>query len=466
MAETPTFTRRQFGACLAAGAMAFGFPGKGIRRFASETKPGSFGPAKRVIFLTMVGGVSQFETLDFKPMLSKHHGKAMPERYTKGQRLAQIRGQELRIVGSPYAFQKYGESGAEISELLPHLAGVADHLCIVRSAFSEAINHDPAIHFLQTGSILPGRPCFGAWAAHALGGDNPDLPAYVVLTSGKDRALNLHARYWGSGFLPSRHQGVWFRAQGDPVLFLADPQQLPRALRRRQLDALIQLNQQQGRKWGDPETETRSQAYEMAFRMQASVPDLLDVSSENPAALAAYGPEVERPGSFAAHCLLARRMAERGVRFIQLFHRGWDQHRDIPKDLPRQCREVDQPCAALLNDLHQRGMLDETLVVWTGEFGRSPMLQGYLSPQRYGRDHHMKCFSLWMAGGGLKAGITVGGSDELGYEPVLEPISMHDLQATWLHCLGLDHERLVYRFQGRDHRLTDVGGQVQRQLLA
>jgi Protein of unknown function (DUF1501) len=422
--------------------------------------------AKRVIFLFQSGGPSQFELFQHRPKLTELHGAPMPESLTKGQRLAQIRGQKLVVCGSPYKFARHGESGAEISELLPHTASVADDICIIRSAVTDAINHDPAITFMQTGGQQPGRPAMGAWMSYGLGADTDNLPAYVVLVSVTTPGQPLNVRYWGNGFLPSKHQGVRFRGEGDPVLYVSNPQGIDRETRRAQLDALREINRLKQEAVGDPEIATRIDAFEQAFRMQVSVPELADISGETQETLDLYGPDVTRPGTQAANCLLARRLAERGVRFIQLYHADWDHHLGLPAAMPKMCKANDQPVAGLLKDLKNRGMLDETLVVWSGEFGRSPMLQGDPDPGKYGRDHHMKSFALWVAGGGFKSGVTIGDTDEFGYDVVRDPVHVHDLHATMLHLLGVDHLKLTYRFQGRDFRLTDVFGNVLPLLLA
>ena len=422
--------------------------------------------AKRVIFLFQSGGPSQFEMFDWKPKLLELDGQPMPASLTDGQRLAQIRGRELTIVGSKFKFDRYGQSGAEISELLPYTASIADEITIVRSMQTNAINHDPAVTFMQTGHSQPGRPTFGAWMSYGLGRVNDDLPTFVVLPSGLTQGQNLHARYWSNGFLPSQHQGVLFRSRGDPVMFLSNPQGIDPRIRRRQLDGLASLNRMKFEAVGDSEIAARISAFELAYRMQSSVPELTDISQETSATLDMYGPEVKNPGTFAANCLLARRLAERGVRFIQLYHRGWDQHTNLPEDIRHQCQLTDQPSAALIRDLKQRGLLDDTLVIWSGEFGRTPMLQATPNFSSYGRDHHMKCFSLWMAGGGTKRGVTIGASDDLGYNVAADPIHVHDLHATLLHCLGIDHTKLVYHSQGRHFRLTDVAGKVITRLLA
>jgi len=422
--------------------------------------------AKRVIFMCQSGGVSQFETLDFKPKLMELNGQPMPASLTDGQRLAQIRGHELIVCGSPYSFAQHGQCGTEVSELLPYTANIVDDICIVRTCISEAINHDPAVTFLQCGNQQPGRPTMGAWISYGLGSPSGNLPAFVVLCSGMNQGQNLHTRYWGSGFLPSQHQGVMFRTDNEPVLFVNNPPGIDRRARRRLLDSLQTLNKARHNIVGDPEIDTRISAYEMAFRMQSSVPDLVDISKEPQYVLDMYGPEVYTPGSAARNCLLARRLAERGVRFIQLYHRGWDQHGNLPQDLSRQCRQTDQPSAALVQDLKMRGLLDDTLVIWGTEFGRTPMLQGEYQAEKYGRDHHMLCFTMWMAGAGIQPGLTYGESDEFGYRPITDPAHVHDLHATWLHLLGIDHKKLTYHFQGRDYRLTDVHGKVLRKLLA
>ena len=421
--------------------------------------------AKRVIFICQSGGVSQFETFDFKPKLMELNGQAMPASLTTGERLAQIRGHKLTICGSPYAFTRHGQCGAEISELLPYTADIVDDICIVRTCVSEAINHDPAVTFLQCGGQQPGRPTMGAWLSYGLGSVSENLPAFVVLCSGMNQGQNLHTRYWGSGFLPSEHQGVMFRPTSTPVPFVNNPSGIDRNARRRLLDSVMKLNKLKRNAVGDPEIDARISAYEMAFRMQSSVPDLMDISGEPQHILDMYGPEVHTPGSAARSCLLARRLAERGVRFVQLYHRGWDQHGNLPQELSRQCRQTDQPSAALIKDLKMRGLLDDTLVIWGTEFGRTPMLQGEYDAKSYGRDHHMLCFSMWMAGAGIRPGLTYGESDEFGYRPVKDSAHIHDLHATWLHLLGIDHERLTYPFQGRDYRLTDVHGEVLNKLL-
>jgi hypothetical protein len=422
--------------------------------------------AKRVIFLMQSGGPSQFELFANCPKLTEMHGQPMPDSLTHGERLAQIRGQKLIVCGSPYRFSRHGQSGTEISELLPHTASVVDDICMIRTAVTDAINHDPAITFMQTGGQQPGRPTMGAWMSYGLGAETAELPAFVVLVSVTTPGQPLNVRYWGNGFLPSKYQGVRFRGQGDPVLYVSNPAGIDRPTRRIELDAIDQLDQMRLETVGDPEISTRIDAFEQAFRMQVSVPELIDISGESKATLDLYGPDVTKPGTQAANCLLARRLAERGVRFIQLYHADWDHHLGLPSAMPKMAASNDQAVAGLIKDLKNRGMLDETLVVWTGEFGRTPMLQGNPDPKQYGRDHHMKCFSQWVAGGGFKAGVTVGEADEFGYNVVRDPVHVHDLHATMLSLLGVDHLKLTYHYQGRDFRLTDVYGKVLPQLLA
>lgn len=426
--------------------------------------------AKRVIYLFMHGGPSQLDLYDHKPDLKKRHGRELPASVRGEQRLTGMTsGQKsFPVTPSMFSFARHGQSGAWVSELLPHTAKIADDVCFVRSMHTEAINHDPAVTYLQTGHQQPGRPSFGAWLSYGLGCESRDLPAFVVMVSRGSAARPadpLYARLWGSGFLPSNHQGVSLRGGGDAVLYLSNPSGIDRSARRDQLDVIATLNRGQLRQYHDPEIATRISQYEMAFRLQTSVPDLTDLKDESAAVFNAYGPQSREPGTFAANCLLARRMAERGVRFIQLYHRGWDQHYNLPSDLRLQCGDVDQPAAALVRDLKQRGMLEETLVVWGGEFGRTTYSQGKLEPTNYGRDHHGRCFTMWMAGGGIRPGIQFGETDDFCYNITRDPVHVHDLNATLLHQLGLDHERLTYRFQGRDYRLTDVHGRVVKELL-
>jgi hypothetical protein len=440
---------------------------------ASENPPPPhFAPkARRVIYLFMSGGPSQFELFDYKPRLVEWQGTNLPESVRMGQRLTGMTATQssFPIVPSLFAFKQHGGSGAWISELMPHLAGVADHLCFIKSMHTEAINHDPAVTFFQTGFQLAGRPSIGSWIAYGLGSENKDLPAFIVMVSLGSAGSGdqpLADRMWGSGFLPTRYQGVKFRSGGDPVLFLSDAKGFTRENRRRFLDGLNALNQLKFEEYGDPEITTRIAQYEMAFRMQASVPELTDLSKEPAHVLERYGPDVQKPGTFARNCLLARRMAERGVRFIQLFHRGWDQHSKLPSALRAQARDVDQPTAALIQDLAERGLLEDTLVVWGGEFGRTVYCQGKLAKDDYGRDHHPRCFTMFLAGGGIKPGVTYGATDDYGYNIVSDPVHVHDLHATILHCLGIDHTKLTFKFQGRHYRLTDVHGQVVKAILS
>jgi len=473
---SPDPTRRQFlrGTGLSLGSMALAsLSAPDPARAAGETLlslPHLAPKAKRIIYLFMHGGPSQLDLFDHKPDLAKWHGKEIPASVVGGQRLTGMTsGQASKpVTASLFRFARHGRSGAWVSELLPHTARKIDELCVVRSMHTEAINHDPAVTYLQTGHQQPGRPSFGAWLSYGLGSESRDLPSFVVMVSRGSAARPadpLYARLWGSGFLPSSHQGVSLRSSGDPVLYLSNPEGVDRATRRDQLDVLAALNRRQLDAHGDPEIATRIAQYEMAFRMQASVPGLTDLRGESRTTLESYGPGASQPGTFAANCLLARRMAERGVRFIQLYHRGWDQHYNLPSDLRLQCRDVDQPAAALLEDLKQRGLLDETLVVWGGEFGRTTYSQGKLEPTNHGRDHHGRCFTLWLAGGGIRPGLTYGETDDFCFNIVRDPVHVHDLNATLLHQLGFDHERLTYRFQGRDYRLTDVHGRVVREIL-
>jgi Protein of unknown function (DUF1501) len=430
----------------------------------------NFAPkAKRVIYLFQSGGPSQMETFDYKPRLMDFQGKDLPESVRGGQRLTGMSASQssFPVVPSKFSFARYGDSGAWVSELLPHTSKIADQLTFIKSMHTEAINHDPAVTMLQTGSQIAGRPSMGSWTSYGIGSETEDLPAFVVMISagGNGGGQPLYDRLWGSGFLPSRFQGVKFRSVGDPVLFLSNPNGFSPADRREYLDTLGKLNQLEMDKAGDPEITTRIAQYEMAYRMQTSVPELTDLSKEPQTVLDLYGSDVKKPGTFAANCLLARRLAERGVRFIQLYHRDWDHHGKLPTDLPKRCLETDQAAAALITDLKQRGMLDETLVIWGGEFGRTVYCQGRLTADDYGRDHHPRCFTIWMAGGGIKPGVTLGETDDYGYNVTKDPVHVHDLQATILHCLGIDHTRLTYKFQGRHFRLTDVEGNVVKAVL-
>ena len=441
---------------------------------ADSAKAGAGNPhfpakAKRVIYLFMAGGPSQIDLLDYKPGLEKLHGTELPSSIRMGQRLTGMTSGQTSfpVVKSMFKFAQHGKSGTWISELLPHLSEIADDVAVVRTVNTEAINHDPAITFSQTGFQQPGRPCMGSWMSYGLGADNQNLPAFIVMISnGKESDQPLYTRLWGSGFLPSEYQGVQFRGGSDPVLYLSNPPGINPETRRRMLDGLAKLNAKQHETYQDPEINTRIAQYEMAFRMQTSVPELVDVSKESQSVLDSYGPDVKKPGSFANNCLLARRMAERGVRFIQLYHRGWDQHGNLPKRIREQCKDTDQPGAALVQDLKARGLLEDTLVVWGGEFGRTVYSQGKLEKDNYGRDHHGRCYSVWMAGGGIKPGISYGQTDDFCYNIADNPVHTHDLNATILHCLGMNHEKLTYRFQGRDFRLTDIHGEIIKPLLA
>jgi Protein of unknown function (DUF1501) len=425
--------------------------------------------AKRVIYLHMAGGPSQLDLFDFKPKLVEMSGQECPESYRRGERFAFIKGIP-KLLGTPHAFERHGQSGAELSGLLPHLATVADDIAVVKSMHTTQFNHAPAQLFVHTGSPLMGRPSMGAWLTYGLGTENQDLPGFVVLASG-GKSPDGGASLWGSGFLPTVYQGVQCRSQGDPVLYVSNPPGFSAADRRRSLDALKALNRMQLEEIGDPETLTRIEQYELAYRMQTSVPELMEVAKESPAIHELYGTEPGKP-TFANNCLLARRLVERGVRFVALFHWGWDSHgtaknTDIRYGLQDQCRDTDRACAALVKDLKQRGLLDETLVVWGGEFGRTPMNEDRnKDPKFIGRDHHPHAFTMWLAGGGVRPGITYGSTDEIGYRVVENPVHVHDLQATILHLMGLEHTKLTYRFQGRDFRLTDVAGHVVEELLA
>ncbi len=434
-----------------------------------STKPPHFAPkAKRIIFLFMAGAPSQLDLFDYKPALIKYNGQPIPEDVIKGERFAFIKGTP-KLLGSPHAFARHGQSGAELSSLLPHLAKVADDIAIVRSMRTTQFNHAPGQIFMNTGHQIPGRPSMGSWLSYGIGSESSNLPGFVVLLSGQNQPDGGKS-CWGSGFLPTVYQGVQFRSQGDPVLFLTNPAGVSPEVRRQSLDAIKDLNEMNLKSVGDPEITTRIASYEMAYRMQSSVPELMDISTEPKSVQEMYGTE---PGkkSFSNNCLLARRLVERGVRFVQLYHRGWDNHGtssgdDIVNRLSSLCRETDLAAAALVKDLKQRGLLDSTLVVWGGEFGRTPMNEERNRSKFLGRDHHPRAFTMWLAGGGIKPGVTLGQTDELGYNPVEDPVEVHDLHATPLYLMGLDHTKLTYRFQGRDFRLTDVSGNVVKKLLA
>jgi len=436
-----------------------------------QTFPNFPAKAKRVIYLFQSGAPSQMDLFDPKPLMEKQRGKDLPDSVRQGQRLTTMTsGQKtFPIAPSIFKFAKRGKSGQWMSDVLPYLSKEADELCFIKSMHTEAINHDPAITFCQTGHQLAGRPSIGSWLSYGLGTENTDLPAYVVMTSwgtGRPNDQPLYDRLWGAGFLPTQHQGVKFRNSGDPVLYLSDPKGINRKMRRDMLDEIAKLNRKDRQVVGDPEIDARISQYEMAFRMQSSVPDLTDVSKEPKHILDSYGPDVLKPGTYAANCLLARRMAERDVRCIQLFHMGWDHHGGLPNAVKGQCRDTDQPTAALIADLRQRGLLDDTLIVWGGEFGRTVYSQGKLTPTNYGRDHHPRCFSIFMAGAGVKKGFSLGATDDYGYNITEDPVHVHDLNATIMHLLGVDHKKLTFRFQGRDYRLTDIHGHVVKSVLS
>jgi len=424
--------------------------------------------AKRVIYLFMSGGPSQMDLFDYKPLLNELNGQQLPDSVRQGQRLTGMSAHQasLPLAGAQFDFARHGECGAWFSSLLPHSAGVADDLCFVKSVYTEAINHDPAITLIQTGSQIAGRPSMGAWLDYGLGSINRNLPSFCVLVTKDKGGQPLYSRLWGSGFLPSTHQGVQFRSGSDPVLYLTNPAGVSSDSRRKMLERINELHQLEMSARLDPTIESRISQSEMAFRMQSSVPEVTDLSDEPQHILDLYGPDVSNPGTFAANCLLARRLAERDVRFIQLFHKGWDQHGSLPSAIRRQCQETDQPCAALIKDLKQRGMLKDTLIIWGGEFGRTSYSQGKLTANNYGRDHHPRCFTIWMAGGGVKPGTTLGATDDYSYNITERPVHIHDLNATILHMLGIDHERLTYRYQGRRFRLTDVHGEIVNEIIA
>ena len=426
--------------------------------------------ARRVIWLTQAGAPSQLDLFDYKPHLRARFKQELPDSIRSGQRLTGMTSNQktLPVAPSLFEFKQHGRSGIWLSELLPHTAGVVDDLCFIRSLHTEAINHDPAMTFLQTGSEQAGRPSLGAWLSYGLGTENRNLPAFIVMISrpsGPTNAQPLHERMWSAGFLPSVHQGVRFSPGKDPVLFLSNPPGITTERRRAMLDDLGQLNRMEFNDYQDPEIQTRIAQYELAYRMQASVPDLTDLSKEPPSTFDLYGPESKKPGTYAANCILARRLTERGVRFIQLYHRGWDQHEKLPEGIRSQCYDTDQPTAALIRQLKERGLLDDTLVIWGGEFGRTVYSQGQLTEKNYGRDHHPRCYTIWLAGGGVKPGMVFGETDDFSYNISRDPVHIHDLNATILHCLGLNHEHLTYRYQGRDFRLTDIHGNVVKEIL-
>ena len=462
----PLSTRREF-----LGRLGMGLGGLALSSLvnpALATGTDLIPRAKRIIYLFQSGGPSQFELFDYKPQVNAMHGQELPESVRKGQRLTGMTGFQntLPLARSHFSFAQYGESKTWVSQLMPYTAEIVDELCFVKSMHTEAINHDPAITFFLTGSQIAGRPSFGSWLSYGLGTENENLPAFCVLITKDKGGQPLYARLWGNGFLPSQHQGVQFRSGMDPVLYLSNPDGVSSRQRRMQLDRLRELHQLKAGAPGWERIESRISQYEMAYRMQTSVPDVMDLSNEPDYIFDLYGEDAREPGTFAANCLLARRLAERGVRFIQLFHQGWDHHAGLPSGIKVQSRETDQPSAALVRDLKQRGMLDDTLVIWGGEFGRTNYCQGRLTDVDYGRDHHPRCFTLWMAGGGVQSGLSYGETDDLGYNVVRDPVHVHDLQATLMHLLGIDHERLTFKYQGRRYRLTDVHGHVVKDLLA
>jgi hypothetical protein len=425
--------------------------------------------AKRVIYLFQNGAPSQLETFDYKPMLNKMVGQDLPDSVRKGQRLTGMTSGQKKfpLVGSHYKFAQYGQSGAWVSEVFPYMSKIVDDLCIVRSMHTEAINHDPALTFFQTGAQQGNRPSIGSWVSYGLGTENKNLPAFCVLLSkGKGNGQGVYSKLWNNGFLESVHQGVQFSSGDNPVLYLQDPEGMDRNDRRKMVDKVAELNHLEYEKFGDPEIAAKIQQYEMAYRMQTAVPEIMDLSKEPDDIVKLYGPECLVPGTYAANCLMARKLSESGVRFIQLYHQGWDQHGNLPNEMRGQAKDVDQASAALITDLKQRGLLDETLVIWGGEFGRTNYSQGKMTPDNYGRDHHPRAFSIWMAGGGIKPGIVYGETDEFGYNVVRNPVHVHDFQATVLHQLGLNHELLSYRFQGRRFRLTDVSGNIVKDIIS
>ncbi len=425
--------------------------------------------AKRVIYLFQNGAPSQLESFDYKPTLIKRMGEDLPESIRKGQRLTGMTSNQKKfpLVGSFYKFNQYGQSGAWISELFPHMSKIVDDICIVRSMHTEAINHDPALTFFQTGAQQGNRPSMGSWVSYGLGTENKNLPTFCVLLSrGKGNGQGVYSKLWSNGFLDPIHQGVQFSSGENPILYLQDQEGMDRNARRSMLDKVAALNEMEYKNFGDPEIATKIQQYEMAYRMQTAVPEILDVTKEPDDIVKLYGSDCLVPGTYAANCLLARKLSENGVRFVQLYHQGWDQHGNLPNEMRGQAKDVDQSSAALITDLKQRGLLDETLVIWGGEFGRTNYSQGKMTADNYGRDHHPRCFSIWMAGGGIKPGMVYGETDEFGYNIVSNPVHVHDFQATILNQLGFDHERLVFRSQGRRFRLTDVEGKVVRDILA
>jgi hypothetical protein len=448
--------------------------GKKVKEIIDNSSGGILGQphflprAKRVIYLFQSGGPSHLDLFDYKPTLNKFNGDELPPSAREGQRLTGMSsGQNsFPLAGSAFSFKQYGNSGAWMSELMPHTSKIVDELCFVKSMHTDAINHDPAITFIQSGSQFPGRPSIGSWLSYGLGSDNENLPSFVVLVTQGKTGQPIYSRLWGNGFLPSEHQGVQFRAGKNPVLYLSNPPGVAPESRREQLDFLNKLQEIQYDEFEDPDIQARISQYEMAYRMQTSVPEIMDISAEPDYIYDMYGPDSRKAGTYAANCLLARRLAEKGVKFIQLYHRDWDHHGNLPQALPEKCKETDQSTAALIMDLKQRGLLEDTLVIWGGEFGRTSYSQGKLTADNYGRDHHPKCFTLFMAGAGVKRGFSYGATDDFGYNVVQDPVHVHDFQATLLHLLGIDHERLTHKFQGRRYRLTDVHGKVIQGIIA
>jgi hypothetical protein len=425
--------------------------------------------AKRVIYLFQNGAPSQLETFDYKPLLNKMVGQNLPESIRNGQRLTGMTASQTTfpLVGSYFGFKQYGNSGAWVSDLFPHMSKIVDDICIVKTMHTEAINHDPALTFFQSGAQQGNRPSIGSWVSYGLGTENSNLPAFCVLLSrGKGNGQGVYSKLWTNGFLDSVHQGVQFSSGENPILYLQDPDGMDRNTRRKMVDQIAALNEMELKNFGDPETAAKISQYEMAYRMQTAVPEIMDTSRESEDIIKLYGADCLVPGTYAANCLLARKLSESGVRFVQLYHQGWDQHGNLPNEMKGQAMDVDRPSAALITDLKQRGLLDETLVIWGGEFGRTNYCQGKIAPENYGRDHHPRCFSIWMAGGGIRPGMVYGETDELGYNIVQNPVHVHDFQATVLHQMGLDHEKLTYKFQGRRYRLTDLYGSVVKDIIA
>jgi hypothetical protein len=446
------------------------FSGVGMAEDPMQLGIAHFAPkAKRVIYLFQNGAPSQLETFDYKPMLNKMMGQELPSSIRNGQRLTGMTANQTKfpLVGSHYKFNQHGKNGTYISEVFPHIGSIVDDICIIKSMHTEAINHDPALTFFQSGAQVGNRPSMGSWVSYGLGTENSNLPAFCVLLSrGKGNGQGVYSKLWTNGFLDSVHQGVQFSSGDNPILYLQDPDGMDRSSRRKMLDKIAEMNQMEYNNFGDPEIAAKIQQYEMAYRMQTAVPEIIDTSKESENIVKLYGPDCMVPGTYAANCLLARKLSESGVRFIQLYHQGWDQHGNLPNEMRNQALDVDQASAALIKDLKQRGLLDETLVIWGGEFGRTSFCQGEIKEDNYGRDHHPRCFSIWMAGGGVKPGIVHGETDDFGYNIIKDPVHVHDFQATVLNLLGLDHEKLTYKFQGRRYRLTDLYGNVVKGIIS